>query len=54
MVFLGTEDWSFDAMFSGPDYDVKNQPWYRLPLLFAKVASSYREVLDRPLFSMHD
>ena len=54
MVFLGTEDWAFDTLFSGPEYDFKNLPWYKKPLLFAKVLSTYRSTLDVPMFSMHD
>jgi len=54
MVFLGTEDWAFDKLFNGPEYDFKNVPWYKKPLVFAKVLSSYRSTLDVPIFSMHD
>lgn len=54
MVYLGKEDWSFDTLFSGPEYDFKNLPWYRKPLLFVSVLSEYRATLEKPLFSMNE
>ena len=54
MVYLGTKDWSFDTLLSGPEYDVKNLPWYKKPIMMAKVLWSYRELMEAPFFSMTD
>ena len=54
MVYLGTEDWAFDTLLAGPEYDFKNLPWYKVPRSIARVLSNYRAALDLPLFSMHD
>lgn len=53
MVYLGTEDWSFDTIFSGDDIDLKNQPWHQKVYTFAKLLWSYRDVMEKPLFSMY-
>lgn len=54
MVYLGKEDWSFDTLFSDQDIDMKNQAWHQKIVTFAKVLWSYREALEKPIFSMHD
>ena len=54
MEYLGTQEWSFNSLFTGPEYDFKNLPWYKKPIVFVKILLSYREALDAPLFSMHD
>ena len=54
MVYLGTEEWSFDTLFSGPEFDYKNLPLYKWPGMFGNILLSYREVLEKPVFSMHD
>eukprot|EP00927_Polykrikos_kofoidii_P050627 TRINITY_DN4451_c0_g1_i1.p1 TRINITY_DN4451_c0_g1~~TRINITY_DN4451_c0_g1_i1.p1 ORF type:complete len:544 (-),score=84.30 TRINITY_DN4451_c0_g1_i1:139-1770(-) len=54
MVYLGTQDWSFDTLFKGEDVDVKNQPLYQKVVTYAKLVWSYRKTLGAPLLSMHD
>ena len=54
MVYLGTKDWSFDTLFSGAEYDIKNLPWYKKLIAFAKILWSYRESMEAPFFSMTD
>ena len=54
MEYLGTQEWSFNSLFTGPEYDFKNLPWYKKPIVLVKMILSYREALDAPLFSMHD
>merc|ERR1740129_175691 len=37
MVYLGTQEWSFDKLFSDQDVDFKNVGWPQKVVMFAKI-----------------
>jgi len=54
MVYLGSQDWSFDTLLGDTDVDFKNQAWPKKLMTFATILSSYRTILEKPFFSMHE